>query len=348
MFACHLGNSGTFCYGIMDMLDTLDDVCWSKLRHAYGAADDVPGLIRALNSASKKERGDAIFQLYGNIWHQGTVYEATAHAVPFLLELVSSQQTPDRHEILSLLGSIAEGSSFIAVHKNLPHRKGMYDEASERTELEWVADARSAVRSGWNIVKSCFSAQDHQTCAAAAYVLSRYSEASAEVVKLLSGRFAAATKDHLLRTGLMMLAKDLIRPGDGIDEWIEAAVWSDSCLPVRVAAAVAMTHGHGATVPDRIVEFLVLHMTSNEEIDQAYLQQPWDKPGALHEIIEALCLSPLGRRLSIISFNAMLEEPDDQLRLLYCRTALHDALSPAPGLVHSFRRSLCPISLPEE
>ncbi len=65
------------------MLEGLEGIDWGSLHHAYGAASDVPGLLRALASPRRKKRSRAIYDLYGNIWHQGTVYEATAYAVPW-------------------------------------------------------------------------------------------------------------------------------------------------------------------------------------------------------------------------------------------------------------------------
>jgi hypothetical protein len=70
-----------------DALAGLDDVDWAGLRHAYGPAGDTPGLLRALVSESPAKREHAVHELYGNIFHQGSRYEATAHAVPFLAGL---------------------------------------------------------------------------------------------------------------------------------------------------------------------------------------------------------------------------------------------------------------------
>ena len=61
------------------MLDDLVRVDWAGLTHAYGPADDLPGLLRGLAQGDD----DALYELYGNIWHQGTVYPATAYAVTY-------------------------------------------------------------------------------------------------------------------------------------------------------------------------------------------------------------------------------------------------------------------------
>ncbi len=50
-----------------------------------------------------------MYELYGNIYHQGTRYEASAYAVPFLLELVADPTTPARHEVIQLVACLATG-----------------------------------------------------------------------------------------------------------------------------------------------------------------------------------------------------------------------------------------------
>jgi hypothetical protein len=71
------------------MLERLDDVPWSTLNHAYGSAADIPQLLRDLTQQDAELREAAWNSLYSNLWHQGSLYEATAFAVPFLIGLVS-------------------------------------------------------------------------------------------------------------------------------------------------------------------------------------------------------------------------------------------------------------------
>ncbi|MFI7148658.1 HEAT repeat domain-containing protein [Nonomuraea sp. NPDC050022] len=91
------------------MLASLDTIDWADLTHAYGRAKDVPDQIRALRSPDPGIRDKALHSLYGNIFHQGTRFEASAHAVPFLLELVADPETPDRPAVLHLLTQLAIG-----------------------------------------------------------------------------------------------------------------------------------------------------------------------------------------------------------------------------------------------
>ncbi|MEU9253808.1 hypothetical protein AB0D66_18360 [Streptomyces sp. NPDC048270] len=85
----------------------LDTVAWHTLTHAYGPAEDVPDLIRALYQDDETAADEAIHELYGNIHHQGTVYPATAPAVPFLAHAVRHAPAK-RDELLVLLATLAD------------------------------------------------------------------------------------------------------------------------------------------------------------------------------------------------------------------------------------------------
>jgi len=134
------------------MLEGLDGIDWQDLSHAYGSATDVPHLIRSLASTHKETREQALYELYGTIWHQGTVYKATAYAVPFLIELLKDEAIEDKDQILGLLSRIATGRSGLDVHQTLSFYDGKRDtpefKAELAEELDWVQRARKAVREG--------------------------------------------------------------------------------------------------------------------------------------------------------------------------------------------------------
>jgi hypothetical protein len=128
--------------------DGLERVEWGRLGHAYGSAEDVPGQIRDLTSSSRKRRERALYELFGNIHHQGTVYSATAPAVPFLAEVLRSEDTDARVrvELAWLLEAIAGGSSYLDAHRSLIEADGeRIDEDALSEELRWVQAARDAV-----------------------------------------------------------------------------------------------------------------------------------------------------------------------------------------------------------
>ena len=125
------------------MLDGLDAIDWGSLSHAYGEASDVPQIIRSLLSPAVSE--DAAYELYGNIWHQGTVYPATAAVVPFLYEILAAPEVTGRSGIAHLLACIAAGRGYLEVHAVSPFGEKAWREIlAKRGESLEEAMAREA------------------------------------------------------------------------------------------------------------------------------------------------------------------------------------------------------------
>ncbi|MFI2564964.1 hypothetical protein [Paenarthrobacter sp. NPDC018779] len=112
----------------LDALDELDHVDWSQLQHAYGKGIvSLDGSNTSISIAGDVARSLALLRvdpsfaigdgLYSNVCHQGTVYEATAHTVPFIAA-VAAGDVPDsiRVPLLTLLGDISIGGSYAAPH----------------------------------------------------------------------------------------------------------------------------------------------------------------------------------------------------------------------------------------
>ena len=89
------------------MLEDLDSIDWASLQHAYGNASDVPVLLRSLLSEEEQVRDNAIYELFGNIHHQGTIYETSSYAVPFLMEFLDCSNFTKKDDIAVLVICIA-------------------------------------------------------------------------------------------------------------------------------------------------------------------------------------------------------------------------------------------------
>jgi hypothetical protein len=70
---------------------SLDSHRWSELRHAYGAAGDMPALLRQLSSLPASA-GDAEpwFTIWSSLAHQGDVYSASFAAVPHVVAALAT------------------------------------------------------------------------------------------------------------------------------------------------------------------------------------------------------------------------------------------------------------------
>ena len=84
----------------------LDSHPWADFSHAYGSAEDLPELLRDLAGDDEDAAKEALSELYGSVLHQGTVYAASAEAVPFLAGIAAAgRRTAD---VVALLGGMAE------------------------------------------------------------------------------------------------------------------------------------------------------------------------------------------------------------------------------------------------
>jgi hypothetical protein len=100
-------------------LDELDRVAWGELDHAYGTGkvgdalhEDVKASLKGLANTPD----ESLFALSCNVVHQGTIYEATAHAVPFMAAVAAGDvRSALRRELAVLLGHIAIASTFEAI-----------------------------------------------------------------------------------------------------------------------------------------------------------------------------------------------------------------------------------------
>jgi hypothetical protein len=97
-------------------VDGLNSIRWHEYTHAYGPASDVPKDIRRLTSTDPAVREQALWQLGGSIYHQGSIYGATAVAVPFLLRIIVDHRLEGRAQLCELLAEIARSS---AIHPDV-------------------------------------------------------------------------------------------------------------------------------------------------------------------------------------------------------------------------------------
>ncbi|WP_329038855.1 hypothetical protein OHT61_15450 [Streptomyces sp. NBC_00178] len=77
---------------------------WSQLRHAYGPADDIPGLFARLNGGQEDEK--VWHDLWSALCHQGTVYEASYAALPVLADIASGRAPGERKQAVLMGGLI--------------------------------------------------------------------------------------------------------------------------------------------------------------------------------------------------------------------------------------------------
>ena len=258
----------------------LDSIPWHTLHHAYGTAEDVPELLRQLQTANPDATNEdsPLWQLFGNIWHQGTVYEATSYTVPFLIQLVEDPATPDRVGILGLLAAIAHGASYLDVHedflkkylvKKVPGTEE-FNRKKER-ELAWVASAHSAVADGYEVYTALLDSRS-QIAYAAANVLACLRVRAAETSELLLDMLQKEPRSHY-RAGLLLLIGEHVHDSAEIASAVNTAAAAE-LLEERRAAAIAASRKK-AQISSQLREALI-DAICDEDLDRHFEGLPWD------------------------------------------------------------------------
>lgn len=88
---------------------SLDSPRWKELRHAYGPATDIPGLIKAIAESDPTEmrkHPSPWKEVWSNLCHQTSVYPATYAAIPHLVSIAQHSSLTNRLEVLVLCGTI--------------------------------------------------------------------------------------------------------------------------------------------------------------------------------------------------------------------------------------------------
>lgn len=245
-------------------MDKLDRIPWKGLTHAYGPAEDVPDLLRALRTVRAEDTDDEdspLWHLFGNIWHQGTVYQATSYAVPFLLELVEDVHAPNRVGVLGLLGAIAH---------------------AESDRPEWAAKAHDAVSEGFDtLVRIAYEGSDASL--GAAYVVAQLRERVTEVCPVLR-RLLEVETCNSRRVGLILLLGHLGDRSDTVFSILSDAASSGDTTQRR-AAAVSFARLRPDPLPAVAREAIIEAITA-EGFEVEGL--PWDAAGEVETYMQEL------------------------------------------------------------
>ena len=227
------------------MLHGLDDVDWTSLDHAEGSAADIPLMIRSMVSDDPGIRQQAFCTAYGNLYLEGSVFRATAPAVPFLIEIAATPRLPDRHRVLELLFHVAHA------------RRDVGDDmAPTCDESRWVQAASQAVAHGWPEYIRLLEDPAADVRRQAARMLTCCPDQRVRVVPPLANTFDSDIDAGARATALYAIA---VMAATDEATLIERALGDEEPL-VRLSAALSSSFflGHPPSTPviDTLIEFL--------------------------------------------------------------------------------------------
>jgi hypothetical protein len=277
------------------VLPGLDEVGWEELSHAYGAAVDTADLLRQAGSSDAVAAAEAVSELYGSIFHQGTVYRATAAAVPFLAQL--AQTGPHgRADLVWMLGRLADPQ----------HAYGAV-----------VADVHAAVVGQLPVLLQLLGDGDPQVREAAAYAAAQ----AGTLPEPLWQRWRVETEEPVQAS--LVLALGVIDPAVA-GPMLAELVLRGAPL-VRVAAAVALLRA-GVAWPDGTVASVVAAID-----DGAAVTDCWERHGDWSD--ELVVTAPAPVALDLLGQLLHGGEPKTRERGLWAAAERCDASRSAPAQI---------------
>lgn len=289
---------------VRDFQAKLEAIDWQNLTHAYGAAIDVPHLLLDLTEEDADIREEAIQEFHSNIWHQGTVYEASAYAVPFLIELLEMELETEKPEILSLLSLLATGSSYHEVHSPLDLAESKDPEARQELidqELAWVRASRSAVCAGTPTFVRLLADPEAETRAAAAYLLGIAAESPAKNLQILKELYDSEEPEEVVRAAAVLAIGFLQPQPTAATEFLKEVCAGADEASCRVAAALGLFK-LGSDFPDSAKKALLEVANAPEEVASVF--------------DELTCVNIYIEGLECLAFSHFSEDPEAVLTLL--------------------------------
>ncbi|MFD9162176.1 hypothetical protein ACFVZ8_09240 [Streptomyces sp. NPDC059558] len=234
----------------------LDEVPWSRFGHAYGSADDVPGLLARLRSDA--EAADhALGRLRSSLVHQGTVGSAAPLAVPFLLRVAADPTAHHRAQTLGLATAAARRAHWGYGTRTTFLQVAAQDPLCDCSgyAMNWCVEAaRNALTADADLLLPLLHDPDPEVRTAACYALATATGEADRIADALRARLAVEETPGG-RASLVLAFAELARenpvPGAAA-RW--RSLWPDPAQPadVRVAAALGWLCLVDDPVPDEL------------------------------------------------------------------------------------------------
>jgi tetratricopeptide (TPR) repeat protein len=276
----------------------LDEIDWHSLQHAYGAADDVPRLLHLLLSDDEEVRDSAWQALYGNIWHQGDVYQATSYAVPFLIRLLDSEDTPEKDGILAFLRAVATARPCLAEDHTWMEPVLVQQGHDVQAEIErarlYTSRTRQAVSQGLDTYLAHLNHALPHVRQAAADLLCAFPEHAPRILPALAAQIESEPEVDVKSSLVQSLGLYLLEalPAGECSPYIQLLadlLGSQENRRVRFAASAALVRHAEDGAPPKAIEVLEQAVARPEDLYPAPEGGEDASPLFADAIVEEVC-----------------------------------------------------------
>ncbi|MCL2091159.1 MAG: HEAT repeat domain-containing protein [Micrococcales bacterium] len=262
---------------------------WTAVSHAYWDAADVPAMLAALAAGQDVGPDSPVGDLWGSLYHQGTVYPASTAAVPFLARLAAAGA--EAKECLLQLGAMAQ--------------------SDDGLELSDPEEVRDAVRGQVGVLRPL--AEHGQAEIRQATVFALGQTRSCDLAPLLGDVLAHDTEPVVRAEALMGLA----RCEHDVAALVASAL-DDPDDAVRLAGVVAALDA-GRSWNDSMHEAL-LSVADPDGVSEHFCENLLDAwYGSFDWVVQMLCETGQGEAAARLLIDAAGSE------VISLRTVLHSA-----------------------
>lgn len=237
------------------MLEQLDTIDWANLKHAYGSAADVPDSLRDLASPKAETREQGLYHLYGNIFHQGSRYQATPYAIPFLYELIETDAVEDKYSLIALLVNLVLGYEEEYLPQGIDpeaFRKELQENEAELTDEERansekyghdylaIINCYDFVKEGLPILRNCLKSEEATTRIAALHACAWFPEEAQQSIAAIRAAWSHFKEEQEIANAILAISLLSRRSKESVAvSPIHAYLIAESTL-LRICAAIAL------------------------------------------------------------------------------------------------------------
>lgn len=213
------------------MLENVQHINWQAIGfHVYDEPETIPAALHSLLSSNPNIRESAREFLLGSGQDYGNIYDTTPYIIPFILEILGSDTTQDKADLLDHLAAVAE-------HIYL------YEHPTVEVMRRYL-HTYDALKAGLPVVEQLLHHQDPATRIASSGVLQYMTDDATELIPRLVDRFGEEHDEQVqvaLLRGMKPLLRSLIlrfyRAGTEHAPFLRAVLETHPSRRVRVAAA---------------------------------------------------------------------------------------------------------------
>jgi len=261
------------------MFETLNTIDWPHVESCYGTSEEIPAAIRGLVSAEASVRDRARETLWMSLEHQGSVYEASALAVPFLLAILADPQTQDKGQLVHFLAHLGCRGLYLGhwyedlqtrlVLQSLKEDEPYFSQDATDRYRRWEDDTHQGFREGLHIFLPLLSDPDPAIREEVAFLLATFPEDRSRLLPPLITQLQTETNEQV-QCSLLLCLGYLLTPTPDASQLLLHYLEEGETKLLQFTAARALCTLLKAQTPEKVIQVLFEVLTHPHPLQPSY------------------------------------------------------------------------------